>query len=495
MRLAHHLLRRPSGMWYFRIYIPKDLRPVFGMTIFKRSLGTHDPVSARTCAYALGARCAQIFASARIGTKDLGMDWDDLLSKIERFEIKAGPEGVSVKTNGTDADNAAGLKALQMALEKPLWPAPAPGSDVPQPKLTRTLPKPRSDAPTLAQALRQYEDVEAKNIKPNTWVQRQRSSASFLKYIGSGVKVDEVTRPMAAAWANQLQRDGLTKRYVANMVSHVAQIFQKQVQAGHLATNVVKGVVVMKAADKAARRNQGHAWEAFELADLPKIFNPVAMQRMRQPHVRWGALIGLYSGARVSEVAQLYLRDFEEVDGVPCVRITNDNDGQSLKTEASRRLVPLHPDLIRLGLWKRVEALRERGEERLFPTIPIKPSVSPGNAISKGFSYQLKGVGIKARRAAGTVGFHSLRKNMIQTLQGASLPAERRRAFVGHEAGEDVHEADYMRPWTPRELAQCFPGIGWGTWLNFDGLLPLLELEKPLPVRTRLKQGAKKKVA
>jgi hypothetical protein len=203
MRLAHHLLRRPSGMWYFRIYIPKDLRSVFGMTIFKRSLGTHDPVSARTCAYALGARCAQIFASARIGTKDLGMDWDDLLSKIERFEIKAGPDGVSVKTNGTDADNAAGMKALQMALDKPLWPAPKPGSDASQPKLNRVSPKQRSDAPTLAQALRQYEEVEAKNIKPNTWMQRQRSSASFLKYIGSGVKVDEVTRPMAAASCTQ----------------------------------------------------------------------------------------------------------------------------------------------------------------------------------------------------------------------------------------------------------------------------------------------------
>lgn len=279
------------------------------------------------------------------------------------------------------------------------------------------------------------------------------------------------------------------------MVSHVAQIFQGQLRSGHLTVNPVKGVVVMKSADKAARRNQGHAWEAFELTDLPKIFDPMAMQRIRQPHVRWGALIGLYSGARVSEVAQIYLRDFEEVDGVPCVRITNDNDGQSLKNETSRRLVPLHPDLIRLGLWKRVEALRQRGEERLFPTIPVNPSVSPGNAISKGFSYHLKGVGIKPRRAAGTVGFHSLRKNMIQTLQGATLPAERRRVFVGHEAGEDVHEADYMRTWTPRELSQCFPGIAGGKWLNFKGLMPLLELEEAAPVRTRAKQSVKRKVA
>jgi hypothetical protein len=104
-------------------------------------------------------------------------------------------------------------------------------------------------------------------------------------------------------------------------------------------------------------------------------------------------------------------------------------------------------------------------------------------------------VGIKPRRAAGTVGFHSLRKNMIQTLQGATLPAERRRAFVGHEAGEDVHEADYMRAWTPRELSQCFPGIAWGKWLNFKGLMPLLELEEASPVRTRAKQSVKRKVA
>jgi hypothetical protein len=131
MHLAHHLLRRPSGMWYFRIYIPKDLRPVFGMTILKRSLGTHDPTAARTCAYALGARCAQIFASARIGTRELGMDWDELLRNIQRFEIKAGPDGVSVKTTGTDADNAAALKALQMALDKPLWSAPEEASDAP----------------------------------------------------------------------------------------------------------------------------------------------------------------------------------------------------------------------------------------------------------------------------------------------------------------------------------------------------------------------------
>lgn len=478
-------------MWHFRIYIPRDLRPVFGVSVLKRSLGTHDPGAARACAYALGARCAQIFASARAkGEGTMAHDLDDLLANIRRFELNDGPEGLSLKTTGTAADNAAALKALQMAMARRASIAPMESDGAPA--SARIVPKPRSSAPTLAEATKEYEEVDAKNVKANTWEQRQRSCASFLKYIGAGVKVDEVTRPMAAAWANQLQRDGLTKRYVANMVSHVAQIFESQIRMGHLTVNPVRGVVVMKAADKAARRNQGHAWEAFELADLPKIFDPLAMKRIRQAHVRWGALIGLYSGARVSEVAQIYLRDFEEIDGVPCVRITNDNDGQSLKNENSKRLVPLHPDLIRLGLWKRVEALRERGEDRLFPTIPVNPKVSPGNAISKGFSYHLKSVGIQPRRAVGTIGFHSLRKNMIQVLQGSPLPAERRRALVGHEAGEDVHEADYMRAWTPKELSQCFPEIPWGKWLNFKGLLPLLDLEAALIERRSAPRRTKK---
>jgi hypothetical protein len=47
-----------------------------------------------------------------------------------------------------------------------------------------------------------------------------------VKAIGAKVRVDEVTRPMTAEWANDLQRSGLTKRYVVNMISHVAQIFE-----------------------------------------------------------------------------------------------------------------------------------------------------------------------------------------------------------------------------------------------------------------------------
>lgn len=65
MRLAHHLLRHPSGVWHFRLIVPADLQGLLGRRVIKKSLGTRDPVVARAWAYALGAQYAQAFAAAR----------------------------------------------------------------------------------------------------------------------------------------------------------------------------------------------------------------------------------------------------------------------------------------------------------------------------------------------------------------------------------------------------------------------------------------------
>lgn len=478
MRLAHHLLRHPSGVWHFRLTVPADLREAFGLRIIKRSLGTRDPVKARAWAYALGARYAQLIAKARTGA-GMGSEFEEYLKQLSRFELTQGPDGLSVKTNGTYEDNVAALEAMGYAVgvKGPGFPSGPHLVQLIAEGHAKLAKRPHSNAPTLAEAINTYALVEGKNLRPDTWEQRKRACASFAKRIGGKKRVDEITRPAVTAWANELQVQGLSKRYVANMVSHVSQIFDAQLRAGNIPVgqNPVKGVVVVKKAEKNALRDNGHAWEPLPVEALQRIYDPENLKRTRGIHVRWGALIGLYTGARVSEVAQIFIRDFIELDGVKCVRLTNDSDGQSVKTENSKRLVPLHPDLIKLGLWKRVETLRKQGAERLFPDMRIDSKSGAGNAISKSFSYYLGALGIKPRRAAGIVGFHSLRKSVIQMLQGSTMPAERRRALVGHEPGEDVHQKDYMRAWAAKELATFFPGLPWGKWLDFNGLQKLLQ--------------------
>jgi integrase len=492
MRLAHHLLREKTGIWYFRLVVPKRLRGPLGQTIIKRSLGTRDPTAARAWAYVLGAKYAQLFAT--VGDRgDQGMAekrWDDdvvrrLMGDIQtnapdgvsKWKVQ-GPGGWSVETDGSPQDNADGLAVVEAMMAR---------------RRAKLEDLAASAAPTLDEAIRDYAEVEGKGLKPNTWIQRSRSLTSFTQTIGGHLRVDAITRAMASRWSDGLIRSGKSNVYAANTVSHVAQLFEALLKKDRIKTNPVKGLVVVKKKEKAARRSEGHEWEPFDVAVLKRIFDPANLAKTKMEHVRWGALIGLYTGARVGEIAQIFLRDFVVLGDVKCLKICADSDGQGIKTgEGGERLVPIHPDLLKLGLWERVEALRASGAERLFPAMRIDSAAGRGNSISKGFSYYLASLGVKPRREHGIVGVHSLRKTVIQTLQGSPLSAERRRAIVGHENGDppsDTHATAYMRPWTGKELASFFPGLPWGEWLAVDELRPLLRLvatkSKPQPKRKK----------
>ncbi|MDF3980442.1 site-specific integrase [Luteibacter sp. PPL554] len=483
MRLAHHLLRHPSGTWHFRLIVPKSLRPILGLSVIKRSLGTKDPAVARAWAYALGARCAQMLASARDAVEAGMSKWDDdavarAMGQIQKnsgggsvrpWEIET-PDGFKVRTDGSDKDHRQGLEALQAMLDaRPYVPPSTDRWVAPTPTSTSRL--------TLADAIKGYSEVEALAMRPNTWSQRKRALDDFCKAIGPFAFVAQITRQKASTWSDGLLRSGKSNVYVANCVSHVAQLFESLLRKEIVTSNPVKGLVVVKKSEKAKRRAQGHEWEPFEVETLKKIFDPANLKKVKE-HVSWGALLGLYTGGRVGEIAQIFLRDFVVEGGVPCLKICADSDGQSIKTGfGGERLVPIHPDLIELGLLDRVGRLRAEGHERLFPRMRIDSAAGRGNSISKGFNYYLTGLGIKPRRAHGIIGIHSLRKTVIQTLQGSSLPAERRRALVGHEAGDpvaDTHQGSYMRPWTAAELASFFPELPWGKWLATGDLKSLL---------------------
>jgi hypothetical protein len=88
----------------------------------------------------------------------------------------------------------------------------------------------------------------------------------------------------------------------------------------------------------------------------------------------WLPLLALYTGARLSEQAALTAADvvIERPPGIAIITITEDLDqGRTLKTLASRRVVPIHTEVIRLGFLNFVEDVcREHGKQaRLFPLL------------------------------------------------------------------------------------------------------------------------------
>lgn len=85
MRLAHHLLLHRSGVWHFRLIVPRDLHASLGRRVIKKSLGTRDPATARLWAYTLGAHYA---STLRQGTKPGAGDAQEVVGR--------GAEGVDL---------------------------------------------------------------------------------------------------------------------------------------------------------------------------------------------------------------------------------------------------------------------------------------------------------------------------------------------------------------------------------------------------------------
>ncbi|WP_198136929.1 tyrosine-type recombinase/integrase [Nitrobacter hamburgensis] len=95
--------------------------------------------------------------------------------------------------------------------------------------------------------------------------------------------------------------------------------------------------------------------------DLKLIFPPAMFQK-KLGEFEWAMLISLYGGMRASELAQIKLSSIRHERGVLIFDIE-----EKTKNAGSKRIVPVHSELIRHGLNKRISALKAAGETHLFP--------------------------------------------------------------------------------------------------------------------------------
>ena len=93
----------------------------------------------------------------------------------------------------------------------------------------------------------------------------------------------------------------------------------------------------------------------------------LAARKETAPELRWLPWICAYSGARINELAQLTKADFFQLGTDWFFRLTTAG-GKKLKTDASERTVPIHPELIKEGLLSFIENLNCQATARIFPT-------------------------------------------------------------------------------------------------------------------------------
>lgn len=441
MRISHYLIKEKSGVYYFRLKIPAALRITLGRCVIKKSLLTHDRNQAQKMALGLAFGYSKLLHNSAwgggMGSKEekeileafgLG-DHSTLGRRPMDFEISLHANGrvKSLKTDGSEADNIAANKAVAVIMA-----ANATNTDKKMPKM-----------PLKVFGEQWLFRLDASSPKAKTKAAKQRAVLGFIGWKGGETQIAALTPGCFADYAVFLRTEAggaLSLSYAKDQLMYLAMMMQSAIREGfYMGENPAKGLITYNKKQKDLQTNKT-GWQPFNANQIGQIFKPENFAAVGQEHTRWCLILALYTGARISELAQLALADIEQDSaGRWVIRIDTIEKDQSLKTADSRRTVPIHKDLIKLGLIKRVERLAEAGETMLFPK--LKSGVNGyGGAVSHGISRYLEKLQIKPR-GGGKLGAHSFRVGLIQVLDDAAelVTDGECRLYVGHTIAADAH--------------------------------------------------------
>ena len=273
-----------------------------------------------------------------------------------------------------------------------------------------------------------------------------------LQYFGSDINASSINREMVRAFmlflAKLPVRFALSKKTRGRPVQEVVEIAdQLNLERSSIPTvnkrldvlravfsygveeeKVAKNPFVnlrMKEVKKAKSKRQPMGEQ-----DLGKLFSSL----IKGSEDFWVTMIAAYQGARQNEILQLRREDIYSERGTWVISFHDRFDDNSLKTESSVRIVPLHQHLVSLGLsdWA---AKIGRGE-RLFQSASLGIYGNYSQTYSKHINAVFRSLGV-------TNHFHSLRHSFRDACR---------------EAEVDSDIADYLGGWSGSTSVSCSYG-------------------------------------
>jgi len=304
------------------------------------------------------------------------------------------------------------------------------GEIVDTPVIDRTPIKPKSED-TLEYLLNYWEKHKAP-------APRSAEAATFaIKELSTLTKktlAPKITKADIVSYKDK-RLETVSPETVQKDLNLLKAIFEYAVRNAKLTVNPAEGV--MAPASKGKKKTR----IPFSVKELQSIFSSSIYTENFRPKGGageasfWLPLMALFTGARLTELGQLLIEDIQEESGIKYLFITTDNSDEedettakSLKTESSRRRVPIHPELLRCGFMEYVSAMQKAGHKRLFPAIKstTKQLTAP---YSKWFNRTLREkLNITDKRKV----FHSFRHGFKDACRISNILSEHHDRLTGH---------------------------------------------------------------
>jgi integrase len=410
--------------WIYRREVPLRLRGVLKRREWKESLGTSDEATAQRRWRVVHDRVERAFKEAEAGVTN---------PAIAAYHAVEEQRQYAAANNLTDDDE----EAIDIAITDLMERLDSKGTlDAHHKAVLGALLKRNEnggqDNPPLSLVFGRYHSEKAHPARTrHEW---EKARERFTAAVGGDVPIRSVTKAMMRTFKDALiktpTRHGATMLSPASIVKNLSalrSVLSWAVAEGWIDTNPADGITHAGA----KRASQESRRQPYSTEDLRALFSPEAMEaRKGKGANHWLPLLALFSGGRLEELGQLRVADVRHDDGVDYLSIEGGN-GKRVKTAGSWRRIPIHPELVRLGLLDYVAVQRTAGHDRLFPEL----KANAGRQLTAMWS---KWWGRHARNVCGimdkTKVMHSFRHGFIDAAREV-MPEEHRMAITGHRGG------------------------------------------------------------
>lgn len=288
--------------------------------------------------------------------------------------------------------------------------ASEPENPQPQPNIKPAVPAAKPLAPLLSVLSDRYLKEKALSWAPKELSNQKNYIGCFINALGDRPAAD-YAKADVVKFKEDLLNSGKSPTTINKYLQKLSLLF-------NWLANHQEGVINHFAGLKLQRAKEVNSRSGYTAEERRKF---IGWTKQQEPHRRWIALLGLFTGARANEICQLYADDVQQVDGIWCLNIRSGRPDQKLKTVNSARLVPLHRYLLLSGF---IEFVKGRVGGRLFPELPHRQD---------GYSH-LWGQWFSRHRPVAK-DFHSLRHTVGTALKDHGVPLQYAAAILGHTNG------------------------------------------------------------
>jgi len=290
----------------------------------------------------------------------------------------------------------------------------------------------RADADTIESLFQDWKN--AVKDRPLKTVNAYTSVVNGFTFFLKGTTASQLKRGDLLRFRDHLLNDReLAVKTVEKHLGFLCSILQLAVDNERLSSNPALRLKVPRGKVVAKSRIP------YSITDLHQILNCKLYRAGVRPNACggeaavWLPLLGMYTGARLEELGQLTVGDVQAHPELGWyVEITDLDEQQHVKTESSRRRVPLHRALIDAGFLRYRDSMLALGNMRLFPRLtPDKHGILTAQWSKWWGRYARKHIGITDTRKV----FHSFRHLFKEMCREAGLSEEVHDALTGHSRG------------------------------------------------------------